>query len=499
MSINKEVEAFKSYTGRIEALGKASMLYHWDSATGAPKKAVKERTHVMGLLDTEAFLLLISDEMRQHLEFLEVHSQELDPITLKIFKYYKYEYDKKVKIPKEEYHDFSVLCARSSNVWENAKATSNFSMFEPYLEKVVHYKRRFIDYYGWEGHPYNTLLNDFEPGMTVKNLDEFFDVIKKEIVPMVHKITSQKEKSFGFIKQVFPKGEQKKFSHYLLEKLLYDKEKGELKESEHPFTLAFSRNDVRITTHYYEDQVLSAIASTIHEAGHAIYEQSIDEKYLGTILEAGTSMGIHESQSRFYENMIGKSLSFWKLLLPKAKEIFPGKLDHISEDDFYEAINIIKPSLIRIESDELTYSLHILVRYEIEKQLIKGDIEVKDLPKYWADLMEEYLGVVPQNDGEGVLQDIHWSEGSFGYFPSYALGNAYAAQFLMAMNKEFDVNKSIEKGDFYSIKNWLNKNVHQYGKFLDPNEIIKKATGEDLNPKYLVDYFKEKYSKLYDI
>lgn len=278
----------------------------------------------------------------------------------------------------------------------------------------------------------------------------------------------------------------------------FDFDRGVGAESEHPFTMNITKSDVRLTTKYIEDNPMSAVFSTIHETGHGIYEQQIGDNLQGTILGSGGSMGIHESQSRFYENIIGRDLHFWKGLYEKAKEEFTFLKD-ISLEDFYREINLVEPSLIRVDADELTYSLHIMVRYEIEKGIIDGSIDVEDLPKVWKEKMEEYLGVVPSTDSEGVMQDVHWSAGLVGYFPSYALGSAYSAQIYNTMKKELNVDEILESGEMYKIREWLGEKIHKYGKLKETPEIIKEVTGEDLNPKYYIEYLRDKYSKIYNI
>ncbi len=500
MNVQKTCEQFRTYLDRIKALQNASSLLHWDAATGAPRKAVDDRSKTIGILAAEIFSLATSEDMHTYLTTLEPSVSELDPITAALVRECRKDYDKMTKIPADEYKAYSELCAKSMSVWEDAKEASDFSMFAPLLEKIVDYNRKFVQYRGHEGHPYNTLLDDYEPGITVEKLDAFFGVLREKIVPLVKKIAqSTKQIRTDFTSRSFSVEQQKAFSLYVLEKIGYDLDAGMLKESAHPFTLGFSPNDIRITTHYYPENFTSAIFSTVHEAGHAIYEQNVDQDLAGTLLSEGTSMGIHESQSRFYENILGRSLGFWKYFYPKLQELFSEQLKDVSIEQLHEAVNHSTPSLIRIEADELTYSLHVMVRYEIEKALLEGQIQVKDLPSIWNQKMEEYLGITPKNDKEGVLQDVHWSDGMFGYFPSYALGNAYGAQFVHSMKKELDLEKLVTEGQFEPIKTWLRENIHRHGKMLSPNEIIQKVTGEDLNPLYFTQYLEEKYTQLYGL
>jgi carboxypeptidase Taq len=279
----------------------------------------------------------------------------------------------------------------------------------------------------------------------------------------------------------------------------FDFEAGRLDESVHPFTINFNNKDVRITTHYDELDFRSALFGTIHEGGHAIYEQDIADELTGTLLDTGVSMGIHESQSRYYENILGRSKEFWKFFFPEAKSRF-SQFNGISFEEFYKGINKVEPSLVRIEADELTYSLHIIIRYELEKALINGEIEVRDLPELWNAKYKEYLGIEPNNDAEGVLQDVHWSGGSFGYFPSYALGNLYGAQFLSKMLKDMpDYYADIEDGKLDKIHKWLNENIHKHGAVYKPADLVKMVTGEELSSKYFIEYLNKKYCEIYDL
>mgnify|MGYP003891059307 FL=1 len=288
-----------------------------------------------------------------------------------------------------------------------------------------------------------------------------------------------------------------KFSEYLLDVFNFDRKKGLLKESVHPFTWNTHPSDVRLTTRYLEDMVFSSIFASIHELGHATYEQQIDDKWDDTTLNGGASMGIHESQSRFYENIIGRSREFWDVHYPKFKETFPEQLKNVELDEFLLSVNNVEASLIRVEADELTYSLHIMIRYEIERMLFSNEISVDDLPKVWNQKMEEYLGITPETDADGVLQDVHWSAGLIGYFPTYALGTAYSAQFYYSMIKEIDVTKCIQDNNIKAINEWLKEKIHQFGGSKNPKELLLEVTNEEFNPKYYIRYLKEKYTKLY--
>lgn len=391
-----------------------------------------------------------------------------------------------------------MLCSKAESVWEEAKAAADFARFRPYLEQIIEFQRRFIRYWGYEGHPYNTLLDQYEPGMTVDLLDELFSRLRERIVPLVHAISAASDKpDTSFLFAPFPKEKQRAFLLELLKELGYDFGKGRLDETVHPFAIGLNPNDVRITTRYDERDFRTAVFGTIHECGHALYEQHISEALVGTPLASGASMGIHESQSLFFENMIGRHYAFWKRHYPRLLQYAPTQFADVSLDAFYRAINEAKPSLIRIEADELTYPLHIIIRYEIEKQLFAGELEAIDLPDVWNEKYEQYLGIRPHNDAVGVLQDVHWSGGSFGYFPSYALGYMYAAQFKQAMEKELDVAGLLEEGNIAPIREWLTVHIHQFGKMKKPLELVRDATGETLKADYLIQYLEEKYKALY--
>ncbi|WP_227395314.1 carboxypeptidase M32 [Jeotgalibacillus aurantiacus] len=501
MSLETVKHDFLNHVKKMSAYEEALGLIYWDLRTGAPKKAIDQRSEVIGALSGDIFNMSTSSEMAGYIEKLSDQKDELDDLTLKILEECKKNYDRNNKIPEEEYRKYVILKSKSENVWEEARAKSDFSMFQPYLEEIVEMNKKFINYWGFEGNPYNTLLDMYEPGITVEILDRVFTEVRDAIVPLVKGIQESDVKpETAFIYSHFPKEAQKEFSLYVLNELGYDFEAGRLDETVHPFATGLNTGDVRITTRYDEKDFRGAIFGTIHECGHALYEQNIDPELNGTPLSGGTSMGIHESQSLFFENFVGRHPEFWKRHLPELKKFSPGQFDQVSVDGFISAVNESKPSLIRVEADELTYVLHIIVRYEIEKGLFNNEFNVSDLPRIWNEKYEEYLGVTPSTDAEGLLQDVHWSGGAFGYFPSYALGYMYAAQFKQAMLKDLpDYDQLIAKGDITPVKNWMTANVHRFGKTKKPLEILHDSTGEGLNSEYLVDYLQQKYRSLYEL
>lgn len=502
-SIISALEKFTELDEKISHFNSILGLLSWDQKVIAPKKGRSIFANANGTLRTEAFKLTVSEEMGELLRTLsapEADEYLNEAAKAKVRERLK-AYNRSKSIPAEMIKDFSVLTSKANDAWEEARENNDFEKYLPYLEEIVEFKRKAVEIYGYENHPYDALLDEFEPGLTVEKLDPLFVKLRESSADLLKRIQNSTYKPRAEIfEQPYSVEQQKEFNRHILPLIGFKMEAGRLDETVHPFAQTVNTGDVRITTRYLEDNVRSAIFGTIHEAGHGIYEQNINPEFEGTVIQEGASFGIHESQSRFLENMVGRSEHFWKYFYPKLQERFPDQLGEVELDDFYRAINAVQPSFIRVEADELTYNLHIMVRYEIEKALIAGEIEAKDLPGIWNDKMNEYLGINPASDSEGVLQDIHWSFGGLGYFPSYSLGNLYAAQILDKVQRDVpDFYESIEKGNFSVIQQWLKENIHQYGKLYTPNELIVKATGEELNADYLVQYLEEKYSKVYKL
>ena len=502
-TFDETLHGFKELVHRIKYYNEALSVLFWDLRTGAPKKGVPGRAKVIGMLSTEAFRLSVSEEMEGYLTYFEQkeNHDKLDKIYKAVVQECRKEFDRSRKIPADMYRDYVILTSEAESVWEEAKNTDNFPLFSPYLEKIVDFNLKFVELWGYEGNKYNTLLDYYEPGMTVEKLDRIFAQLKERIVPLVQQIkdSNRQPDDSMFFRSYFAPEKQEALGLMILDKMGYNFDAGRLDVSEHPFTIGMTPGDIRITTHYYPNNFSSALFSSIHEGGHALYEQNISEELEGTPLSTGTSMGIHESQSRFWENIVGRSYNFWSCYFEDVKKEFPEEFKDISLDDFYKAINKVEPSLIRVEADEVTYNLHIMIRYEIEKALINKEISVADLPSVWNEKMKEYLGVVPNNDKDGVLQDVHWSGGSFGYFPSYTLGNIYSAQIYNAIRKQFDIDELVKKGELIKIKDWLAENIHKHGKLLTPAEILESVTGEEINTQHLIDYLENKYKKIYNL
>ncbi|WP_272914938.1 carboxypeptidase M32 [Sediminibacillus terrae] len=479
-----------------KAYQEALALIQWDLRTKIPPKGVDQRSEVIGFLSQKVFQITTSEKMKMYIDSLK--GKASNPIIQRSLEECEEEYNRNRKIPEVEFKEFTMLQSKSETLWQEAREKGDFAQLQPYLEKLIEYNKKFAEYWGYEKNRYDALLHVYEPGVTTELLDEVFPALRRSLAGLLKKITASERKPDSTILQKhFPKQAQETFSLEILKRMGYDFAAGRLDETIHPFAIAINPRDVRVTTRYDESDFRMAIFGTIHEGGHALYEQNIDQAMAQTPLADGTSMGIHESQSLFWENFVARSEAFWENHYSLFKHIAPDEFDDIPFSDFYCAVNEVKPSLIRIEADELTYCLHIMVRYELEKALINDEIEVRDLPELWNQKMEDYLGIRPQSDREGVLQDIHWAAGDFGYFPSYALGYMYAAQFHQKLETTLDVESAIKSGNFAAIKNWLGENIHQYGKLKKPLEILQDVTGEGLNPEFLVEHLQSKYARIY--
>ena len=498
MELKQALEQLDGLQKKQYAFNMASSAIYLDATTVAPRDTAEGRGVALSILAGEAHKAFTAPEVGELLDFLWEHKDELNAHQLRQVELLRRDRQQLERIPADEYMEYAMLTNEASDVWHRAKETSDFELFRPVLEKLVMFNRKFAGYYDSTKAPYDALLNEYERGMTMEFLDRFFGTIRAKLVPVIHAIGEKEQIDDSFLHQHYPIEAQRKFSDYLMEVLQLDRAHCTIGETEHPYTLNFNSQDVRITTNYDEHSLADSMYSVIHEGGHARYELGVDPALDYTRLAGGVSMGIHESQSRFYENLIGRSEPFIRAIYPKVQEFFPEQLSGITAEQFYRAVNKAEPSLIRTQADELTYSLHVMVRYEIEKQLIGGTLEVKDVPAEWNRLYKKYLGVDVPDDKHGCLQDSHWSGGSFGYFPSYALGSAYGIQMLRNMEAEMDVWGPVEQGDLTAVTAWLKDKVHQYGSLLEPAEIMKNACGE-FDPTVYTDYLTGKYSELYGL
>ncbi len=500
MKVQEAKIEFKKYQKKLSAYSHAIGMLHYDSETCMPSGASENLGETLGILSEDIYKMQVSNELAQTLKVLKENENELDPQTKKEMQEVLREKEKTEKIPMDEFVDYQICLNAAQQAWQKAKGESNYECFKPHLGKIIEYQKKFAKYIKPdETNIYNIMLDDYERGMTTDMLDDYFAKLRAAIVPLIEKIKSAPAPNVDFMSHKYPIATQRVLSDYLLDVLNIDKNHCVIGETEHPFSTHFSKNDVRVTTHYQEDSIASSFYSIIHECGHGMYELCTSDDLIGSVLASGTSMGIHESQSRFWENIVGRSLEFCELVFPKLQELFPEQLKNVTATDFYKAVNKSEPSLIRIEADELTYSIHIMVRYEIEKRIFANELTVEELPSAWNALYKEYLGVDVPDDAHGVLQDVHWSGGMFGYFPSYSVGSAYASQITASMQKDIDVKKLVASGDMAPIADWLTEHIYKYGSMLTPPEVIKNCCGVEFDPTYYVEYLTEKYSKLYSL
>lgn len=499
MDLKTAFEQFYALQAKLSAYGHAMSLIYYDGATTAPKGTAPNRAHALSILSEETYKLSTGEETVSLLEYLDEHRAELSEkdaravyVALKDIKEMK-------KIPMDEYIAFEELMVEADDVWHRAKETSDFELFCPVLEKIFETTIRFAGYCAPEKEPYNYCLGKFEDGLTMEKCDEFFGALKAKIVPLIKKISAAKQVDDSCIKGDFDEIAQEKFSYELMRTIGIDLDHCGLGTTEHPFTTSIgSHHDVRITTNYDRENLASSMFSVIHEGGHALYDMNSADDLAYTCLDGGVSMGIHESQSRFYENLLGRSEDFVNYIFPRMKECFPS-LEGYTAEDVYKAINLVTPSLIRTEADEVTYCLHVMIRYELEKRVVGGTLAVKDLPAEWNRLYKEYLGVDVPDDKRGVLQDSHWSGGGIGYFPSYALGSAYGAHLLHKMKETVDVEKCLKEGNFAPINEWNREHIWKYGCLKAPDALLRDALGEEFDPTYYTDYLEKKYSKIYNL
>lgn len=493
------IAKYQELRRKIKAYGYARYVISWDSATEAPKGCFEERGKHIGVLSELSYQLSTSPEYVNTVNSLMANRDKLDPVLSHEIEVVKKDMDRYLKIPMNEFVEYQILMSSSQEIWAQAKNKNDFNLFKPTLKKIIDFNRKFIKYQETEDEKgYNILLDLYEPKMTMAEYDEFFDLLRAKLVPFFKEISKKNIKfRSDFNNQKYDKAKQKEFCEYIIDVLAFDRNRGLMKESEHPFTSGYGTSDVRFTNHYHEDEFTSAIFSAIHELGHATYEQQIDPALDDTFSGGGASMALHESQSRLYENIIGRSYEFWETHFPKLQATFPEQLKGVTLDEFYHFVNTVQASYIRTEADELTYPLHIMLRYDLEKAIFNNELDVDDLEKAWNDLFYQYFGIKVDQVKFGILQDVHWSGGMFGYFPTYALGSAYAAQFYHHMEKEVDVKAVIRSGNTKDINEWMKNKIHKYGSSLYPKDIVRLAIGEDFNPECYVNYLINKYSKIY--
>lgn len=504
MTFNDEekIEKIKEHVRKIEYLRYTNNnLLYWDKISKMPPKGIDFRIEVMSYLAGELHKLSEDKEFLDLVNYFEEKdSEELDIEICSMIRKIKRNYDYVSKIPVDEYKDYIRLITGAEEVWSICKRENDFETIEPYLEKIVNHIRNFAEYWGYEDEPYDAFLDYYETGVTVKTVDTMFVELRDFIVELLKKIKSSDVKiKKDIFKGDFNKDEQSKMTIDILNRIGFDFEAGRVDEGEHPTILTNSNKDVRIITSYDEKDFRPAFTTALHEGGQALYEQGISSDLYGTLLAESSSMVFLEAIARFYENIFGKSKEFWNFYYPIMQDYFPS-LKNISLDSFYKAINSVEPSFVRMDADELTYNLHIIIRYEIEKDLINGKLRVKDIPNVWNKKYKDYLGIQPPDNSLGVLQDVHWFSGYFGYFPSYVLGNFYAAQIYLTLKREIqNYEEIIKSGDWKEINEWLKEKIYNHGAIYNSQELIYLVTDENLKSEYFINYLKDKYKAVYDL
>ncbi|MDB5191304.1 MAG: carboxypeptidase [Segetibacter sp.] len=497
--INEEL--YKQYMGlmrRIADVRYSVAVLQWDQETYLPPKGADFRGQQIATLTELAHELMTGEKLGEVLNKL-VAAEGLSPQQTKNVSITLEDYNKQKKFTSAFVRKMSETVSASFHAWMEARKQNDFSYFAPKLAELVELKKQEAQLLGYEKNPYDALLNEYEKGATVEMLDKVFNDIKTPLRQLLNEVESKQQVDDSFLQQHFNKQQQMEWGNYLAKELGFDFEAGRQDLSEHPFTTNFSSQDVRITTRIDEHDFANMTWSTIHEVGHALYEQGLPAEEYGLPLGEYTSLGIHESQSRIWENCVGRGKEFWQFYLPKLKTFFPLQFQNVEVADFVKAINKVQPSLIRTEADELTYHFHVIIRYELEKKLIEGSLQVADIPAYWNAQYKQLLGVDVPDDKHGCLQDVHWSHGSFGYFPTYSLGSFYAAQFWQKAQEDIPglANQIATAGTTQLLLSWLRQKVHGYGKFYTSEELCKMVTSKTLDSASFINYARSKYNSLY--
>jgi len=497
-----KLEILKTKLKDVTNLYAVVEMLAWDQRVFMPPGGTSARAEQQATLQTLAHQLFTTDEIGQLLEDLATEPYEYDSDEASLIRITKRDYDLARKLSPELVAERSKTFSLGEEVWIKARAEKDFSMFQETLEKIVDLNIRLAETYGYEDCLYDAMLNLFEPGVKTAEVNRVFDDLKATLVPLVQAISEhQGLVDNSVFAQSFDATAQWDFGMEVLEAVKFDLKRGRQDKSVHPFTCSFSVNDVRITTRIYEDLFPSSLFSTLHEAGHGLYEQNIAQILDGTPLASGTSLGVHESQSRLWENVVGRSAPFWHHFYPKLQQYFPNQLTGISQQDFYRAINRVSPSFIRVEADEVTYNMHIFLRFELEQELLEQRLKVADLPDAWNAKMESYLGITPPDDAAGVLQDIHWSGGEMGYFSTYTLGNVLSLQFYQYALKDIPtLPEQFAQGEFGELLNWFQTNIHQHGRKYQTTELIKRVTSDDkIEAQPYLSYIEQKFKEIYEL
>jgi carboxypeptidase Taq len=500
--MENKLNQLKAILGEVKDLEHTIQILSWDQQTYMPPGGAEDRSHLLSTVSKIAHEMASAPKVGQLLDDLQNEANGWDPDSddARIVKVARRQYEKKTRVPAKKVAEFAQVTAVAEHVWQTAREQNNFAMFRPHLEKIVDLRREYAGYFAPYDHVYDPLLDDYEPGMKTAEVRAIFAALRPQQVALIQAIKERPQVDDSFLHIDFPEQGQWDFGVEVATKFGYDWNRGRQDKTAHPFTTTFGINDVRITTRFLADHAGSGLFSTMHEAGHAMYEQGVALTLARTPMANGASYALHESQSRMWENLVGRSLPFWEYFYPILKKYFPSQLNGVSLEKFYKGINQVAPSLIRVEADEATYNLHIMLRLELEIALMEGSLEVKDLPEAWNNRMQDYLGLTPPNDTLGVLQDIHWSDGYIGYFSTYALGNLVSVQLWEKINGDIpDLYDQFRRGEFSQLLGWLRKKIHSHGAKFEPQELVQRVTGSKIDATPYVRYLSTKYGEIYGL
>jgi carboxypeptidase Taq len=498
--MSEKLNQLKEILGEVSDLNNAAGVLSWDQQVNMPPGGGEARGQQLATLGKLAHERSTSDEVGKLLDDLKQEFAGSDSDDAALVRVAARNFDKATRVPSEFVSEQMIVTTAAFEAWVEAKGKSDFSIFHPHLEKVFDLARKYVSFFPPADHPYDVLLDDYEPGMKTVEVQAIFDKLRPQQMKLIRNIKSAKQVKDDFLHKKYAEKKVWDFSATIASRFGYDFSRGRQDKAAHPFETSFSVNDVRITNRYESGNPLATLFSGMHESGHAMYEQGVNPAYERTPLAGGVSSAVHESQSRMWENLVGRSLPFWEHFFPELKKVFPTQLDGVSAKTFYKAINKVEPTFIRVNADEATYNLHIMLRLELEIAMIEGRVAIKDLPEIWNTKMQEYLGITPPDDAHGVLQDVHWSYGLIGYFPTYALGNLVSAQLWEKLNKDIrDLDQQIHNGKFDTLLAWLRKNIHVHGHKYDPQALVKNVVGSKIDASAYVRYLTKKYSDIYGL
>ncbi|MBW8011085.1 MAG: carboxypeptidase M32 [Chloroflexi bacterium] len=500
--MKKKLAQLKTILEEVDDLSRANALLGWDQQAYMPPGGAQARGSIMGTVSKIAHQKFTSIEVGKLLKDLNSKVSDLDPDSndARLIKVTQRDFEKATKVPSEMVAERAEMASVGGLAWRQARENSDFPSFESHLEKVVDWNQRYAELFAPYDHVYDTVLDNYEPNMKTAEVQAIFNDIRPKQVELIKAIAEKKQADDSFLHQHFDEQKQKEFGAEVFTQFGYDLNRGRQDKVTHPFATNLGYGDQRITVRFGEDFFNPYIFGALHEAGHAMYEQGIGEELARSPLYGGASLAVHESQSRMWENLVGRSRQFWSYYFPRLQEVFPSQLGNLSSEEFYIGINQVKPSLIRVEADEATYNLHIMLRLEIEIAMLEGSLEVKDLPEVWNSRMQEYLGITPPDDAQGVLQDVHWSMGYLGYFSTYALGNLISVQLWEKIQEDIpDLYDKIENADFAALLSWLRDKIHRHGAKFEPQELIQRITGSKINGGPYLKYLKDKFTEIYKL